>query len=71
MGENTKPKPAYEAFVVDETGNSPYWTKVGAAWQHEDGEGLNVSLAAGIAVSGKLVLRAPDTRRQNKPSTKK
>lgn len=70
MGENTKSKPAYEAFVVDETGSSPYWTKIGAAWKHEDGKGLNVSLAAGIAVSGKLVLRAPDGGKQKAPTKK-
>lgn len=69
MGENTKSKPAYEAFVVDDSGSSPYWTKIGAAWKHEDGKGLNVSLAAGIAVSGKLVLRASDG--EKKTSAKK
>lgn len=70
MGENTKTKPAYEAFVVDESGNTSHWTKIGAAWKHEDGKGLNVSLAAGIAVSGKLVLRAPDGEKQKTPTKK-
>jgi hypothetical protein len=57
MTEGNKPKPAYDAFVVDESGKSAQWTKVGAAWNHEDGKGLNLALVAGLSVSGILVLR--------------
>ena len=34
-----------------------YWTKVGAAWPHKDGKGLTVTIAPGISVSGRVVLR--------------
>jgi single-stranded DNA-binding protein len=30
---------------------------VGSAWPHGDGKGLNVQLASGVAVTGRLVLR--------------
>jgi hypothetical protein len=66
MTENTKAKPAYEAFVVDETGKSTQWTKVGAAGNHEDGKGINLTLVHGLSVSGKLVLRPPDSERKSK-----
>lgn len=71
MSENVKTKPAYEAFVVDESGNNAHWTKVGAAWTHEDGKGLNVSIAAGLSVSGKIVLRAPGVEQPQRASSKK
>ena len=34
-----------------------YWTKVGAAWPHKDDKGLTVTIAPGISVSGRIVLR--------------
>jgi hypothetical protein len=49
---STKTKPAYEAFVVDDTGKALQWTKVGAAWNHEDGKGINLSLVPGLSVGG-------------------
>jgi hypothetical protein len=41
---------------VEGEGDSAFWTKVGAAWQHEDGEGYNISLSA-MPLSGRLVVR--------------
>jgi single-stranded DNA-binding protein len=35
----------------------PFWTRVGSAWPHGDGKGLNIQLASGVAVTGRLVLR--------------
>jgi hypothetical protein len=37
------------------------WTRVGVAFPHKDGNGLNVELRA-IPVSGKLVIRRHDAR---------
>lgn len=62
----TKTKPAYEAFIVGRSGKAPQWTKVGAAWNHDDGKGINVILAPGLSVSGKLVLRPVDPQRKPK-----
>jgi CHC2 zinc finger len=55
-------RPSHKAFVVEDRqsdgdeGNA-FWTRVGSAWPHKDGKGLNVQLASGVAVSGRLVLR--------------
>jgi hypothetical protein len=65
---SSKTKPSYEAFLVNGEGASAHWTKVGAGWNHEDGKGITVSLTLGLAVSGKIVLRAMDA--QAKPSSK-
>ncbi|HEY0329887.1 MAG TPA: hypothetical protein VGC77_12400 [Rhodopseudomonas sp.] len=45
-------------FVVDGEGDNAFWTKVGAAWPHEDGKGFNITLTA-TPVSGRLVIREP------------
>jgi hypothetical protein len=45
-------------FVVDGEGDNAFWTKIGAAWLHEDGKGFNILLTA-MPVSGKLVVREP------------
>jgi len=54
-------KPTMKAFVVEEkeegSDEKPFWTRVGSAWPHGDGKGLNIQLASGVAVSGRLVLR--------------
>ncbi|MBS7545545.1 hypothetical protein [Ancylobacter oerskovii] len=44
-------------FVVDERQDRKFWTRVGAAWPHKDGEGFNVDITPGISVSGRLVIR--------------
>lgn len=33
-----------------------FWTKIGSAWPHKDGKGLNVVLAA-LPANGRIVLR--------------
>jgi hypothetical protein len=53
-------RPSHKAFVVEDRGEgneNAFWTRCGSAWPHKDGKGLNVQLASGLAVSGRLVLR--------------
>ena len=54
-------RPTMKAFVVEDkeegSEEKPFWTRVGSAWPHGDGKGLNVQLATGVSVSGRLVLR--------------
>ena len=51
-----KAAPSHGVFVVESEGPQAYWTKVGAAWPHQDGLGFNISLTA-VPLSGRLVLR--------------
>lgn len=53
-----KPRPAYDAFMVEGDGKEAFWTKIGAAWPHDDGKGFNLQFAA-IPLSGRVVLRVP------------
>lgn len=50
-------RPSHKAFVVEGDGDGAFWHRCGSAWPHKDGKGLNVQIASGLAVSGRLVLR--------------
>ncbi|MFM2099606.1 MAG: hypothetical protein RLZZ366_1145 [Pseudomonadota bacterium] len=42
----TEPKtPAFQAWHVTNKGDDSFWTKVGAAWPHGDGNGLSLILS--------------------------
>ena len=56
-------RPTHSVYVVEGEGEKSFWTKVGAAWQHADGEGLNISLSA-IPLNGRLVVRTPKAAEQ-------
>ena len=60
-------KPTHGVFHIRGEGKNAYWTKIGAAWIHEDGEGLNLSLDfIPTDTTGRLVIRAnkADTQTQ-------
>lgn len=48
--------PAFQAWHVTNKGDDSFWTKVGAARPHRDGEGLSLILSV-IPVNGQIVLR--------------
>jgi hypothetical protein len=56
----------YDVLVVDNYEDSQgaersAWTRVGVAFPHKDGDGMNVELQA-IPVSGKLVIRRHEAK---------
>lgn len=53
--------PDFIAFHVrdGEEKSKSYWTRIGAAWKHKDGEGLNLQLDLVPVGGGKIVLRFP------------
>lgn len=42
------------------------WTRVGAAFKTNDGEGFNIELTPNLAVSGRLVIREYKPRTETK-----
>jgi len=54
----TQQKPAFAAYAVTGRGHDQddWWTPVGAAFPHKDGEGYNIVLQA-IPLDGKIALR--------------
>jgi len=51
--------PAFIAYTVTEKGESSYWTAIGVAFQHKDGEGFSAELDALPANGGRIVFRTP------------
>jgi hypothetical protein len=61
---NSKPAresrpPAFIAWHVDEKGEKKFWTRIGAAWDHKDGEGFTLQLDLVPVNGGRIILRAP------------
>ena len=70
-------KPSHKCFVVEDRAEGDerdaFWTRVGSAWPHKDGKGLNVQLATGVSVHGRLVLReyTEEDEEQDKKNVKR
>lgn len=51
-------KPSHDVLHVKGEGKKSYWTKIGAAWLHEDQQGLNLALDfIPVNSDGRLVVR--------------
>lgn len=50
--------PDYICWTVTSTGDTAFWNRMGAAWQHKDGKGLSLKLDT-LPVDGRIVLRRP------------
>ncbi|NOJ43906.1 hypothetical protein [Bradyrhizobium australiense] len=42
--------------MIEGEGDKAYWTKIGAAWRHDDGKGFNISLRC-LPLNGQLIVR--------------
>jgi hypothetical protein len=52
--------PSFIAYHVVERGEDKrFWTRIGAAWKHKDGEGIDLQLDLVPTSGGRIVLRAP------------
>ena len=53
-------KPSHKVYVVDDPEGDAeekgWWTRIGSAWPHKDGKGLNIQLQA-LPVGNRIVLR--------------
>lgn len=51
--------PAYTVYQVrDRSTGESFWTRIGSAWAHADGKGLNIQTDA-VPLDGRLTLRVP------------
>jgi hypothetical protein len=63
MTQPTTNKPTHIAWHVTERNGQSYWTRIGVAWQHKDGNGFNVEIAL-MPRDGKLALRVATDKRE-------
>lgn len=54
--------PTHYAYQVrDREGKKAIWTRIGAAWAHNDGKGFSVQLES-VPLDGRISLRLPEER---------
>ena len=53
--ENTPP--TLIAWHITERGDRKFWNRIGAAWEHEDGDGLTLQLDLIPTAGGRITLR--------------
>ena len=59
MNEKTSKSPSHVAYQVRETKDGKsFWTRIGSAWAHGDGQGFNLQLDA-VPLDGAVTLRVP------------
>jgi len=46
--------------VAEKSDDKSFWTRIGAAWDHDDGKGMTLQLELVPASGGRIVLRAPN-----------
>ncbi|MDR4483162.1 MAG: hypothetical protein R3B95_08045 [Nitrospirales bacterium] len=54
-----KQPPGLIAWHVAERGEKSFWTRIGAAWDHEDAKGMTLQLELMPVGNGRIVLREP------------
>ncbi|WP_316163444.1 hypothetical protein [Bradyrhizobium sp. SZCCHNRI20481] len=42
---NEKKPASHAVYVVEGENDIAFWTKIGAAWEHQDGKGFNIQLS--------------------------
>jgi len=68
----TKTAPTHRVYSVMKNGSSkPTWTEIGAAFEHKDGKGLSLVLAARPLEGAQIVLRQPKAGTATAPQTKR
>ena len=49
--DKREPKPpAFIAYSVTERGKDSFWTRIGAAWDHDDGKGFSIDVELAVKV---------------------
>lgn len=55
---STSNRSSHAVYVIEGKGENAFWTRIGAAWADEDGDGSNLQLSC-LPLSGRLVVRKP------------
>jgi hypothetical protein len=53
---NHATSPTHIAYQIRNTAKQSFWTRIGAAWVHADGEGFSIQLDC-IPLNGRITLR--------------
>lgn len=66
----TTNRPTYGVYQVEEGkgDRKGFWTKVGAAWPHDKGDGFSIKLTC-LPLDGRLVVRKLEPAEKTQPET--
>jgi hypothetical protein len=56
MTDKPKNKPSYALYSVRGDGDDANWSRIGAAWDHRDGDGFSIKLEM-VPLNGRIVMR--------------
>ena len=60
----TGKSPSHVAYQVrDREGRKSFWTRIGSAWAHADGQGFNVQLEC-VPLDGRITLRVASEKKE-------
>jgi hypothetical protein len=69
MTDSTNNQPASNSpthiayHVRNREGGKGFWTRIGSAWQHKDGNGFNIQIEI-VPLDGRLTLRVASEKNQ-------
>lgn len=67
--EERERQPSHKVYSVeDREGGDPFWTRIGSAFPHKDGKGLNIILSA-MPLNNRIVLRAVEPQAAEEQET--
>lgn len=56
--------PSHVAYQVrDREGKKGFWTRIGSAWPHADGNGFNIQIEA-LPLDGRITLRVASEKKE-------
>lgn len=55
--------PTHFAYQLREGKGKSYWTRIGAAWPHQDGKGFNIQIDS-VPLDGKITLRIASEKKE-------
>jgi hypothetical protein len=72
MSDNTKTNettssklPSHIVYHIREVeGRKPFWTRIGSAWAHADGNGFSVQLEGLVPLDGRITLRVATEKKE-------
>jgi len=63
-GSGASRAPTHVAYQVrDREGGKSFWTRIGSAWPHGDGQGFNIQLEC-VPLDGRITLRVASDRKE-------
>jgi len=62
--DHSKKHPKYIAYHVrkGKDGEKSFWTRIGVAWAHKDGNGVDIQLDSLVPLDGRITCRIPETK---------